>query len=304
MENLEQTCQIWEGDKMEIPKKMYHNQTVHHNLTHSPNDGVLSCGYLWKPSASNSQRDIIFEHYGAFLLLDGFGHYTDVTGAKYELRPGAYVQRIPGRVHSTVVEPDGRWLEFFVCFGERTYDTLKNLSLVDDTPVIYPGVTPETFQRCCFLMELFEQTEDVQAALLYFSAQEFAAEMFRCARMGKTEADLAETAMMNRAQELLSQSRPQYLDVREVARQIGMPYERFRKKFKMFCGASPGEYQLDSRINYSKTLLLDTSKRLNEIALLCGFCDGFAYSKAFKKRCGISPREFRMKHLSSSYNYR
>lgn len=78
-----------------------------------------------------------------------------------------------------------------------------------------------------------------------------------------------------------------------VADRLHMGYESFRKKFKNIYHISPNAYQLNYRINYAKTLLSDEQKTLEEIAVLCGFSDGFAFSKAFKKRCGISPEQFR-----------
>ena len=281
---------------MRIPEQLYRNQTIHYNITHSPQDGVLSCGFLHKPNAGFSQSGLVFEHYGAFLLLDGSGIYTDSEGYEYELEPGAYVQRLPGREHTTLVNTDGKWLEFFVCFGKRTYENLRDLKLISDTPVVYPGLTPHTFQRCNYLMGCFQRLTEDQLSVLYLYSQEFAIEMFRYAR--NLYVDGRESARMQEAEELLNQRKPRFLNVREVSEHIGMPYDRFRKKFKEMYGISPGAYQIDSRINYSKTLLLDTQKSLNEIALLCNFADGFSYSKAFKQRCHLSPREFRKNHLN------
>lgn len=282
--------------EMKIPERLCRNQTMHYNITHSPQDGVLSCGFLHKPNAGFSQSGLVFEHYGAFLLLDGSGSYTDSEGYEYDLEPGAYIQRLPGRKHTTMVNPDGKWLEFFVCFGKKTYENLRDLKLISDTPVIYPGLTPHTFQKCNYLMECFRKLAEDQLSVLYLYSQEFAIEMFRSVR--NSYVDGREFAKMQKAEELLCQRKPRFLNAREVSDCIGMSYDRFRKKFKDMYGISPGAYQIDSRINYSKTLLLDTGKNLNEIALLCNFADGFSYSKAFKKHCNISPQEFRKNHLN------
>lgn len=281
---------------MKIPEQLYRNQTIHYNITHSPRDGVLSCGFLHKPNEGFSQSGLVFDHYGAFLLLDGSGTYTDLEGYEYELGPGDFVQRLPGREHTTIVNPDGKWLEFFVCFGRKTYENLRDLKLISDTPVIHPGLTPHTFQRCHYLMGCFQKLTEDQLSVLFLYSQEFAMEMFRCAR--NLYVDGREFAKMQEAEELLSQRKPRFLNAREVAGRIGMTYDRFRKKFKDMYGISPGAYQIDSRINYSKTLLLDTGKNLNEIALLCNFADGFSYSKAFKQHCNLSPQEFRKNHLN------
>lgn len=91
---------------------------------------------------------------------------------------------------------------------------------------------------------------------------------------------------------------PDFISPREAAAKLDMGYESFRKKFKVYFHDSPSAYQLNARINYSKTLLLDTEKCLNEIALLCHFSDTFAFSKAFKKYYGVAPSVFREMHLS------
>lgn len=80
---------------------------------------------------------------------------------------------------------------------------------------------------------------------------------------------------------------------RMVADRLHIGYESFRKKFKSLYHISPNAYRLNYRINYAKALLSDEHKTLEEIAALCGFSDGFAFSKAFKKRCGISTEQFR-----------
>lgn len=281
---------------MEIPKNLYQNKMIHHNINQSPEDGVISCGFFCKPSEKYSQKDIIFEHYGAFLLLRGSGTYYDEDGYEFELKPGDYVQRLPDKKHTTLVNPDGKWLEFFVCFGKRTYENLLELGLITNIPVIHPGLSGQILQKCNYLMECFYGFTDGQISLLYLSTQEFAMDMFKSAK--NIFMDGEEYEQLCEAAEILCRSEVTYRNPKEAADMIGMPYERFRKRFKSVFGISPGAYQMKSRINESKTLLLDKDKTLNEIALLCGFADGFAYSKAFKKHCHISPREFCRNHLN------
>jgi AraC-like DNA-binding protein len=50
-----------------------------------------------------------------------------------------------------------------------------------------------------------------------------------------------------------------------------------------------------NRINEAKRLLCGTSPSIKEIAYLCGFSSLSYFSKLFKKRTGLSPREYRFR---------
>lgn len=279
---------------MDIPECYYKNDAIYRNLTNDNRNGVINCGFMFKPDASYSQS-LSFEHYGAFYLLSGRGIYQDELGRRISLYPGNYVQRLPGVPHSTLVEPTGDWLEFFICFGADTYHHLEALDLLSSEPVIHPGLSPILFQKCIHILNCMKHWPNSKQATLYLNLQDFAIELYQ--RSLHKQMDPATQLLMQKASELLC-TPPEFKSAHETAATLNMTYESFRKKFKQYFRVSPAAYQLNSRINYSKTLLLNTNKTLNEIALLCHFSDAFAFSKAFKKQYGISPSIFRQMYLA------
>ena len=56
------------------------------------------------------------------------------------------------------------------------------------------------------------------------------------------------------------------------------------------------DYLLQNVKNYVKTELTHTNRSILSIALSLGFCDGQAFSCAFKKQAGITPTQFRNSH--------
>ncbi|MDP0498287.1 MAG: AraC family transcriptional regulator [Verrucomicrobiota bacterium JB024] len=64
-------------------------------------------------------------------------------------------------------------------------------------------------------------------------------------------------------------------------------------KFKQYCGISPINYLIEARIDKSKTYLLHSTKRIKEIAWLCGFQSEYHFSKTFKKRVLMTPGQYR-----------
>lgn len=273
---------------MEIPRAYFSNATVHRSLSPSPEDGILSCGFLVKPTARDTDRDLVFSYYGGFLLLSGGGEYQDAAHPSIPLRPGCFVQRLPGVPHSTIVRPTGDWLEFFVCIGREVFESMANLGLLSREPVLFPGLTEHLCGQCGGLLEQFQAAPDGESAALFLSAQKFlldVAEASRNIRLGAMQGP------MTRAAEILCG--PDFPSPAETAEQLGMGYETFRKQFRQAYQCPPAAYQMRHRLNLAKQLLLDSTKSIQEIAFLCRFSDAFAFSKAFRQRFGLSPSRFR-----------
>lgn len=278
---------------MDISREYYRNRTAHHMLTADETNGILSCGFLVKSADKHQEIDLRYSSYGAFLVLDGSGEYTDELGNCFHLRPGTWVQRLPNVKHTIIIDNSTEWLEFFICFGESTYRTLQELNLLSDAPVLYPGLTQDLLQKCHSLMKYFEAAQNTNILSLYFLIQNFATEIYFLDK--RRNLSKRNQQHMELASRYLCDITHQYTPI-EVAEMINIQYENFRKKFKTYYGLSPAAFQMRYRINYAKKCLLETNRKINEIGEICGFADAFCFSKAFKKHCGISPQEFRKLH--------
>ena len=66
-----------------------------------------------------------------------------------------------------------------------------------------------------------------------------------------------------------------------------------RRLFRSYFGMSPGDYLSFVRVQNAKSLLENTEYSVATIAELCGYKDGFYFSKVFHKLTGCSPSQFR-----------
>lgn len=73
----------------------------------------------------------------------------------------------------------------------------------------------------------------------------------------------------------------------------GYGMSQFVKSFKATTGKTPTRYMIDSKIAKAKEILVTTSLPMDQVASLCGYADPLYFSRIFKKRVGISPREYR-----------
>lgn len=69
--------------------------------------------------------------------------------------------------------------------------------------------------------------------------------------------------------------------------------------FKSELGTTPYDYLLEKRFILAKSLLLNTNLLIKEIAYQCGFSDEHYFSDLFKRRCGVTPKEYRAASLNA-----
>ena len=65
--------------------------------------------------------------------------------------------------------------------------------------------------------------------------------------------------------------------------------------FKREMGTSFLQYLLDLRIEAAKELLAHSNRKIYQIAEETGFGDASYFSYCFRQRCGLSPKEYRMR---------
>jgi len=84
--------------------------------------------------------------------------------------------------------------------------------------------------------------------------------------------------------------------IHELARQAGYSNDHFSRIFKNIIGISPQDYILMGRIKQAETMLSSSTYNIENIAMELGYCDKYFFSKQFKAKTGLSPREYRKKH--------
>lgn len=83
------------------------------------------------------------------------------------------------------------------------------------------------------------------------------------------------------------------IDLDQYAQAINLSRSRFCHLFKQTMGCSPHTYILDLRLEHAAEFLLSTDDPISQISYAVGFTDPFYFSRLFKKKFGISPKNFR-----------
>ena len=78
-----------------------------------------------------------------------------------------------------------------------------------------------------------------------------------------------------------------------LARKIGRSEAQMLRIFRRDFGISPIAFLLEKKIEQAVLLLRNSSLSVKEIAAMLGFRDEFYFSRTFRDRTGLSPRDFR-----------
>lgn len=87
------------------------------------------------------------------------------------------------------------------------------------------------------------------------------------------------------------------LNIPEFAILSGRSLSAFKRDFKKSHDSTPSKWLKKKRLEYAKTLLLETDLNVNEICYESGFINNTHFIKAFKKKYKLPPHKFKQQQL-------
>ncbi|HEX8277871.1 MAG TPA: AraC family transcriptional regulator [Segetibacter sp.] len=94
-------------------------------------------------------------------------------------------------------------------------------------------------------------------------------------------------------QEVMEENYHYNLSLPDFAKLCNRSLSSFKRDFYAVYKTNPGHWLLSKKLDHSHHLLTTTDKTVNEISVESGFENSTHFSKAFKKRFGLSPLHYR-----------
>lgn len=270
---------------MQVPASLCADHNCFRSLRGSRERALVACGFMAKRGGWDAQDDVR-PAYSAVLVLRGAGWYADATGRRWPLAPGTLFQRFSGVKHSLWLERDPAWAECWIHLDAAAEAMLVEMRVIDRArPVLQPGIDLP------LVRELWRAVDALEAA----PDRDLPRQQVRLLGMLLGLLGNAETPAggfdADRACRLLADD-PR-LDLRLAARELGLPYGRFRKTFRAAVGIGPGEYRLRRRLDRARAALLEGSRPIAAIAAELGYANPFTFTTLFRKHVGVSPSAWR-----------
>ncbi|GGF66766.1 AraC family transcriptional regulator [Paenibacillus albidus] len=86
--------------------------------------------------------------------------------------------------------------------------------------------------------------------------------------------------------------------IAELAGELNMSRSQCSKIFKKVYGVSPRQYLTQLKLNLAKQLLVSTNNTVEDIADELGFHSVSHFSRQFRRGTGLSPNQFRPRHMT------
>lgn len=116
--------------------------------------------------------------------------------------------------------------------------------------------------------------------------------------LGKFSLDHGDTRI-EQVQRWLNRHYMEDVKFEDLGASFGFGKRNFTERFKKATGVSPVQYLQNLRIEKAKTLLESTDRTLEEVTCQVGYSDVSSFRALFKKKVGISLKEYRNKFLFS-----
>ncbi|MEM6645223.1 MAG: helix-turn-helix domain-containing protein [Bacteroidota bacterium] len=88
----------------------------------------------------------------------------------------------------------------------------------------------------------------------------------------------------------------QPIQVKDIGKAVGLHPDYATALFRKTFGMTLSEYLLDHRISHAQRMLTATHTQITTIAYEAGFNSISRFNAAFKKACGVTPRQYRKQH--------
>ncbi len=250
---------------------------------------MLSCGF-WNEEQPGDVEGTYSSYVAVWILRGGLA-LTDWTGTTHRLGAGDVMQRIPGRRHTSIIQP-GPYGECWIEAGGAFAAMLARVGVVDlDRPVLRPGVDLALVRRVDQLHQALRTCSDHELPRRAVELQAILVELYAMDRMGATADPHA--ALIDDACRVLRDESGGRAALDRLCRQHGLGFERFRKLFTARMRCAPAAYRNRCRLDRARELLLAGDLPVKEIADRLGWSSVPSFSLAFKSAVGLSPAHYR-----------
>ena len=241
--------------------------------------------------------------FGAVWISEGVGWFESEHCVRQCVGAGTMLWLFPGERHSYATGPGGSatWVEQWVLFGGPLAEAFeRNGFLSRQRPVIKIGADPDIRALFTRLEETFIRSGPLAVPMAAALTSQTIVTLHGISSGLWREADGSEPLSAH-AIRIIRHEAVRGLDPASLAERLHTGYSTLRRRFKIETGYTVKEYILGEKLNYAKQLLALTQQPIERVAAAAGFEDPFHFSKQFKARERMSPRDFRKLHARRSF---
>jgi len=238
--------------------------------------------------------------YQIMFMMSGSG-YGSYMGEPWQAGPGTAVLMNLNHPHTYYCHRHDPWEMYWIIFDGPGVDEMFQRVIDAAGSPVAPFSSPAGVKRdFAAIFERLDRRGIGDELWVWHHLTGLLANIFAGLAQGAGGAT-ASLSMTERAPEgiaaalaLIRDGHRRTLSLAELAREAHMSVFHFARQFRKKTGFTPMEYLEKLRIARAQELLLSrTDLRLGEIAREVGYDDPAYFSRVFRKRAGVGPRDYR-----------
>lgn len=221
------------------------------------------------------------------LVVQGSGAAT-MDGKDYALSAGDLLYFHPGLWHSMI----GNQAPYMVFYGVH-FTLPPHVERLPLAPIQHLTSMRRIEAICSTLQDVHTQKNP-----LYRWQQNIALEQLLC-EVFCVQHTLSTPVQQQRIEQVLCYIHANFqrqLFIDELAAQAHVKKSLLLQSFRQITGTTPIQYITHMRMEHARTLLIEGTATVAQIALQCGYSDPLYFSRCFKKVFGHAPMHFRRQH--------
>ncbi|MBP3394670.1 MAG: helix-turn-helix domain-containing protein [Lentisphaeria bacterium] len=253
-------------------------------------------------------------HYHDFhelvIVREGTGRHL-YMGGSYPLRKGNVFVIRPGTPHS-YAECRNFELINVLFFPEQLLFSYENVletpgirRLFDPLSGTPPCLNAGTFDAILPLLQAMKRERQAKKADFELAMNANFLQLLLNLSRAVLGMKTAQTAGESRLNQLIVFLKANYSDpqlqISQIAMENNMTLKTLERLFRRHTGVSPAAYLIGLRLDYAAEQLKNPECSVTETALRCGFSNLAYFSRAFRLKYGLSPREYRREHTAMPY---
>ncbi len=253
---------------------------------------IRAAGQVRDVPGLNPQSMRIMGSFGLIYMVDVQGYYEDAKGTKSVLRSGDVVWIHPGLAHAYGPDEGRSWTQIYLILEGSHWEQWAQEGVLNiRQPVTHAEPVDYWYRRMADLFQPREVYDKAATLRMTGATIQLVTDLLATQDDAHRSADdrwLAESQRLLGERLAVESLTPQ-----QVARQVGLSYESFRKRFAEKTGVSPGQFRQRRRIEHACAAIYQGSANFKDLADQLGFCDVFHFSKTFRQITKETPSDFR-----------
>lgn len=240
----------------------------------------------------------IRNHYLFHYVISGHGILNttlpDGTTQRYHLEGGQGFLISPGQINTYSADQEHPWKYVWLEFdGLMATEYLNEAGLSVLQPIYQPESMEQAEQVRDIMLYIAGHSDESLLRLIGFLCLLLDALIRSSSTRRKTHHTQLRDFYVQEAASYMEQHYQRGITIEEIANACRLNRSYLSKLFKEKKGYPPQEYLIRLRLSKAADLMRTTPMSISDIAASCGYPNQLHFSKAFKKRYGVSPREWR-----------